>query len=320
MGCEQLIEVIDKYIVKADKKLVSELAKKGYARPKRTLRFIELMEAEMAEALIEETDYFLKHIEESVDLETFAAETWPELVINDALKAKAAMVFVEQMHEFMPEFINVYLKLTDKGLLSTGMSKRTEAWIHEWGTELGKKMQLTSHKQLEDILAKGLKEGAGIPELTRAIQDSGIRNEQFRARRVALTEVLRAHSVAQQEAFEKSPAVEEKMWRHTTEYRNTPRPNHAAIDGQRVPVKEPFVLPGADGIIYYPMYPRDTILPPSESVNCHCIMQPIASKEALGLSLEDRQALQREAEKELDEEWERKMNEKYRKLYGGEDY
>lgn len=319
MGCEQLIEAIDNYIAKADNKLVRELAKKGYAKPKRTLQFMERFEEEMAESLIAETNYFLGHIEDSVDLETFAAETWPELKANDALKEKAATVFVEQMNEFMPEYVNAYIQLTDKDLALDTLSKQATAWVHDWGNELGEIMQLNSHDQIENILADGLKEGIGIPEFSRRIMESGIRNEYYRARRVAVTEVLRAHSVAQQEAFEQSPAVSEKMWRHTGEYRNEPRPNHVDIDGQRVPIDEPFTLIGADGSIYYPMYPRDTSLPPEEAINCHCIIQPVVSKEILGLSLEERQELQAEAVAEMDEDWEAEMNEKYRKLYSGEE-
>lgn len=64
------------------------------------------------------------------------------------------------------------------------------------------------------------------------------------------------------------------------------------------------MLEGADGITYYPEYPRDSILPPGESVNCHCISQPIVSEAILGLSVEERRKLQEAALAELDAEWE----------------
>jgi hypothetical protein len=169
-------------------------------------------------------------------------------------------------------------------------------------------MQLNSHKEIERILEKGLAEGSGITEFTRAILDSGIRDEYYKARRVAVTEVLRAHSVAQQEAYMQSPAVSEKMWKHTGEYRNEPRQNHVDMDGQRVPVGEPFELIGADGGTYEPMYPRDTTLPPEESINCHCISQPVVSEEILGLPLEERQRLQQEAIDAMDDEWEKELD------------
>lgn len=169
-------------------------------------------------------------------------------------------------------------------------------------------MQLNSHKEIETILTKGLQDGSGIATFTRAILDSGIRDEYYKARRVALTEVLRAHSVAQQEAFMQSPAVSEKMWLHTGEYRNEPRQNHVDMSGQRVPKGEPFSLTGIKGGTYEPMYPRDTILPPEESINCHCICQPVVSEDILGLPLEERQRLQQEAIDSMDEDWERELD------------
>ena len=105
-----------------------------------------------------------------------------------------------------------------------------------------------------------------------------------------------------------SPVVSEKMWKHTGEYRNEPRQNHVDMDGQRVPVNEPFELIGADGSIYNPMFPGDTILPPEERINCHCIEQPIVSEEILGLSLEERQRLQQQAIDEMDDDWEKELD------------
>ena len=99
-------------------------------------------------------------------------------------------------------------------------------------------MRLNSHDEIENILINNLKKGSGIPEFIRDLQDSGIRDEHYKARRVAVTEVLCAHSVAQQEAFMQSPAVKEKKWRHTGSYRNEPRKNHESMNGQIVPVEK----------------------------------------------------------------------------------
>lgn len=116
-----------------------------------------------------------------------------------------------------------------------------------------------------------------------------------------------------------SPAVQEKMWRHTGSYRNEPRKNHVDMDGQRVPVSEPFTLDGIKGGTYYPMYPRDTNLPPEESINCHCICQPVVSEEILGLSLEERQKLQQEAIDNMDDEWEKELDAKNKAKAGIEE-
>ena len=308
MECGPLIKAIDAYIQKADDGLADALGAEGYIKPKKTLKYAQDIEDSVEEALLEETDYILAEAEKAVDLETFAADIWPGVKLNDAAKSKLATVFTERLSEFLPEYIGYYIAQTDRGLKLTQVSKRTLAWVKSWSKDLGEIMQLNSHKEIERILEKGLAEGSGITEFTRAILDSGIRDEYYKARRVAVTEVLRAHSVAQQEAYMQSPAVSEKMWKHTGEYRNEPRQNHVDMDGQRVPVGEPFELIGADGGTYEPMYPRDTTLPPEESINCHCISQPVVSEEILGLPLEERQRLQQEAIDAMDDEWEKELD------------
>lgn len=319
LNCKPLMKAIDAYLAKADNELEEELEAEGYQEPKRTLKYVEDLEDEITEALLAETDYFLAAAEKAVDLDTFAKLIWPGIVLNDELREKLAQIFLEYFDSFMPEFVECYIKQTDKDLKLPQVSKRTKAWTKKWSVELAELMQLTSHREIEKILETGLENGSSIATFTRDIMESGIRDEYYKARRAALTEVLRAHSVAQQEAFMQSPAVQEKMWRHTGSYRNEPRKNHVDMDGQRVPVNEPFTLDGIKGGTYYPMYPRDTILPPEESINCHCICQPVVSEEILGLSLEERQKLQQEAIDNMDDEWEKELDAKNKAKAGIEE-
>lgn len=308
LNCKPLLKAIDAYIEKADKGLEDTLGAEGYEKPKKTLKYMQDIEDGVAEALLEETDYILSEVEKAVDLEAFAKEIWPKVKLGDGVKDKLATVFTESFDKFMPEFVGYYIKQTDKDLKLKQVSKRTTAWIKGWAKELGEIMKLNSHKEIERILEKGLKDGSSIGTFTREILDSGIRDEYYKARRVALTEILTAHRAAAQEAYMQSPAVSEKMWKHTGEYRNEPRQNHVDMDGQRVPVNEPFDLTGADGAGYSPMYPGDPILPPEERINCHCIDQPVVSEEILGLPLEERQRLQQEAIDSMDDEWEKELD------------
>lgn len=308
MACQPLIKAIDAYLAKADGDLADALETEGYLEPQATIGYMQDIEDDVAEALLEETNYFLAEAEKAADLETFAADIWPRVKLNDRLKAKLATVFAESLSDFMPEFVAYYIAQTDRSLKLEVVSKRTVAWVESWSEQLGEIMQLNSHKEIETILTKGLKDGTGIASFTREILDSGIRDEYYKARRVALTEVLGAHSVAQQEAFMQSPAVVDKAWKHTGAYRNEPRQNHVDMDGQRVPKDAPFTLTGIKGGTYEPMYPRDVILPPEERINCHCICQPVVSEDILGLPLEERQRLQQEAIDTMDDAWERELD------------
>lgn len=319
MNCQPLIKAIDAYIQKADDDLADALGKEGYEEPEKTVEYIGNIEDDVADALLSETDYILREAEKAVDLDAFARDIWPGVKLNDDLREKLVAVFLEQFSEFMPEYIGYYLAQTDRSLKLRQVSQRTTAWVEDWSNDLADIMQLNSHKEIEGVLKKGLEKGSSIAEFTRAIQESGIRDEYYKARRVAVTEVLRAHSVAQQEAYMQSPAVSEKMWRHTGEYRNEPRQNHVDMDGQRVPVDQPFELTGADGSVYEPMYPRDTILPPEESINCHCISQPVVNEKILGLPLEERQQLQQQAIDAMDDEWEKELDAKNKAKAGIEE-
>ena len=116
----------------------------------------------------------------------------------------------------------------------------------------------------------------------------------------------------QQEAILQNPAVTEKEWIHTGEYRNEPRENHVEMNGQRAPKAEPFWLRGADGVIYFPQFPRDPELPAGEAVNCHCIHRGIADWSILGLPLEERQELQENAVSADDEAWKKELDAKNR--------
>ena len=223
LECKPLIKAIDAYIQKADDSLADALGAEGYVKPKKTLKYAQDIEDGVAEALTEETDYIVAEAEKAVDLETFAEDVWPKVKVNDAVKGKLATVFTESLEKFMPEYVGYYIAQTDKDLKLKQVSKRTTAWVKSWSKDLGDIMQLNSHTEIERILDKGLKNGSSVAEFTRAILDSGIRDEYYKARRVAVTEVLRAHSVAQQEAFMQSPAVSEKAWKHTGDYMNEPR-------------------------------------------------------------------------------------------------
>lgn len=315
-GCEKLLKAIDAYIQKADDALEEALEAAGFIEPGDTVKEISRMEGRVARALKRQTSYILDAAEEAVDLKTFAQDVWPGIKLDDDTAAKLRLVFVEELGEYLPELASHYTSRIDPELTVNAITKRTGAWIEQWSEELGQIMKLNSHEEIENILAAGLKEGQSVAEFTQAILDSGIRDEYYKARRVAVTETLRAHSYAQEEALVQSPAVESKEWVHTGSHMNEPRENHVAMNGTVVPKDEPFELEGADGVTYYPMFPRDSILPPGEAVNCHCIHRGIVSEEVLGLPLEERRRLQAEAIEADDGKWEEELDARNRAKAG----
>jgi hypothetical protein len=216
-------------------------------------------------------------------------------------------VALEMYIEVVPELATSYMQGVEGDMAVDTLRQRTSDWLVSWSQRLGELMKTTSHNQITNAIQETIDNGDDIATLTRRIQEGGWRSEYYQAKRVAVTEVLRAHSVAQEEAIQQSPATDRKIWRHTGAHKNQPRQNHVDMDGQIVPKDQPFEMKGIKGGTYSPMYPRDPSLPPEESINCHCIHYGVANDEILGMTYEERRKMQQEIIDGDDGEWEKEL-------------
>jgi hypothetical protein len=306
-SCRELAKAIDAYIAKVDEDLADSLKKEGYEDTERSVEAASDMEESIAEALQNQTDEIINRIFNSADVESAKSNIDDYFESDDDTSAEIADITEDYYSSEVEQLSTAYIKQTDSSLVVNQIRERTRFWISEWSGKLADLMNLTSKNQIDSILDKAMEKGESVADVTRSIMDSGIRNEYSRARRVAVTEMLRAHSVAQQEAMVQSPACKYKKWRHTGAYKNMPRPNHVEMNGQVVEVDKPFELNGIRGGIYHPMYPRDSSLPVEEVANCHCLAQPVADEDILGMDLEARQKLQQEIIDADDREWEAQL-------------
>lgn len=312
-----IIGAIDQYLAKADEDLADSLANEGYAEAEDTVDAINTMQDEVAETLQNQTDDFV------AILETAVGSGWPEaqravseMMDGDDIAEQVEGTAADMFQTQIPKLATVYMQETDGELVVDIMRQRTQSWIVSWSQRLGELMKINTHKQISDIIQSTMDKGESIEKLTRKIMDGGWRNEHYQARRVAVTEVLRAHSVAREEAIQQSPSTDRKEWRHTGAHKNKPRPNHVEMDGQTVPKDQPFELKGRDGVVYHPMYPRDPILPAGETVNCHCIHRGVAADDALGMSLEERRQLQQKYIEEDDGAWKKELDDQNKSKAG----
>lgn len=300
--CRSLAAAIGKYIAKAEDDLAKELDRMGYAESSDSVKRAGQLEDELAETLTEQTNRIVEFFKKFVSLEV-AMELLAAFFDADAARSAIQEIFENYYEKNVPKLANVYIKETDGSMAVSRIRKRTSAWITEWSATLSDMMNLTSEQQIESLLKEAVQNGEGVDAFTRRLMDSGIRNEEWRARRAAITEMLRAHSVAQHEAMIQDASVVWKKWVHTGNYRMEPRKNHLKMHGQTVLKEKPYKLHGIKGGIYYPMYPRDTVLPPEESVSCHCLSQPVVDEDVLGMPLEERQRLQQQIIEEDDGKW-----------------
>ena len=299
-----LIRAIDRYIQKADEDLEKELKAEGYVATGAAVTAINEIEDKLTDLLNDYTDDLLNRMEKASDISDFIENVWSDMKTEKDLEEFLIDFLHKKFTSLLNECVKEFLIDADEQLgIDERITKPTQEFIEDWSHELARIMRLNTNKQIEEILIKSQKEAMSIEEVAKAISDSAIRSPGYRARSVALTEVLRIESYSQLEYMRQDPAVEEKEWFHTGSHKNKPRSNHVAINGQKVPKNEPFTLTGADGSVYKPMCPRDTCLPASETVNCHCIMKTIRNEKVMGMTVEERRKLREQYMDEIDTEY-----------------
>lgn len=305
--CGRLLKAIDAYLKKEDDDLSDIFDDEDRVDPDGTVDEINNLEDDLSDILLSETEYYINEIKKKKTLGELL-DSLEEIKSRDIYGDEIKDAMSKSLHRLVPKYTQAYVTIVDAEIKVNRLSQRTFDWIDRWSKRLGELMKLTTNDEIEKLVKQGLETGEDIASLTLKISQSGIRDEYYRARRVAVTEILRAHNVAKWEADMQNPCVTKKMWRHTGAYKNQPRENHVEMDGQIVDVYEPFQLIGRDGTVYYPQFPVDPILPPEEAINCHCISQSIVDESILQKSLQERKALQQQAIDEMDDEWERELD------------
>lgn len=305
--CKALQKAIEAYIAKVDNDLENSMDDAGYVDSEDSVNAASDLEEDVAEILTEQTEELADVIEEAGTIPK-AKKAVEEYFEDDVTGEILSATFRDYFSETILSLSDSYMKEVEGDMAVTQLRARTTAWVNQWSNELANLMQLTSADKMKSLLQEAIDSDKGAVVFARNLIDEGIRQEAYRARTVAVTEMLRAHSVAQQEAIMQSPATDRKKWRHSGAHKNEPRPNHVAMDGQIVPKADPFVLTGRDGGTYYPMYPRDTELPPFESINCHCIHVPVTNDDVLGMSYEERKKMQEDFIAADDGEWEKTLD------------
>ncbi len=306
-GCQRLIKAIDRYIEKADNDLSKILDDTGFVNAEDSVDSIADLEDKLAEILTDQTTEIAKTILAAGDL-TAALKVVEEFFAEDETRQRLAEALKEFYEENVPTLSTVYIREAEDDMVVSQIRQRTTSWIQSWSDDLADLMQLTSKKQIESLISSAFENGESVENLKHKLITEGVRNEEYRARSTALTEMLRAHSVAREEAIQQSPATDRKKWLHSGGRRIVPRENHVAMNGQIVAKEKPFIMQGRNGSTYHPMFPRDPNLPAEESINCHCTHVPIVSDEVLGMPLEERQRLQQQIIDEDDGEWEKELD------------
>ena len=308
---EAVIAAIDVYLEKTDRKLEDELRSAGYVRTAEAVALINRLQDKLFRGVRKQTRDLVKTLKEAKasGIGGKLLEGRIQNMMDGDDYGRTVEKAIQNLYQdnFKP-IAGGYMSQAEKAFESGSrltldtIRERTRAWWTEWSKDLSNLMRINSQDDIWDLIYSSSENGESLDKLIRRIMNGGWRSEYYQARRTAITEVLRLHSVAADEAIQQNPDVEEKEWVHTGAHKNEPRLNHVAISGQRVRKDLPFTLIGTLGGYYNPMYPRDTNLPAEETINCHCICRAILG-DLGGMSYDERRKLKQEHIKNDNREW-----------------
>ena len=129
-------------------------------------------------------------------------------------------------------------------------------------------------KRLDAAFKKAIEQGKPLTnrQIDTAISRLQARTIRYRGETISTTETLNALRAGQEEAIRQATETGElesefatKEWQDTGDGRT--RPDHAAADGQTVPIDQPFIVGG-----YQMMRPGDSSMgaPASQVIRCRC--------------------------------------------------
>lgn len=135
----------------------------------------------------------------------------------------------------------------------------------------------TTRDQIVRQVARGQRDGLGVEAIARLIIEGQPQVARQRARIIARTETHGAANFAMHETAKQTGMQLEKEWVAVEDMRTRAiwkddQFDHAAMDGQRRPMDEPFDMPwvGGAGEPLKIMYPGQAGMPGGAVINCRC--------------------------------------------------
>jgi DNA-dependent RNA polymerase auxiliary subunit epsilon len=292
-----LIKAIDVILKSEDDDLSDLLASEGFSDTAYTVEQINALEDKFAEALEKEREHF-SNDGNSPSLNDYINHVKQDLMASDTFAAAIGLANKQVLEITLEQLTKTYMALLDKDVPFEMFTKATTNFINDWSEQLGEIMKLASHDRLQEILDIALENGDSVQDVIADLEDAYCFS-RLRARRTAITEMLRAHSYAKNEAFTQSPVVTKVQWKHSGGKGINPRKHHEALDGTTIKKNGKFTIYAPSGT-FKAMFPRDTNLPASETVECHCTHSAVVDEDILGLSKEEKIKLRDEAIAEAD--------------------
>lgn len=137
----------------------------------------------------------------------------------------------------------------------------------------------TTRNQIVNQVERGQVQGLGVDAIAGNISENIPGISKSRGALIARTDVHGAANFGAHETAKRTGLELEKEWISVEDHRTrdfgegdgvADEFDHRAMDGQTVPMDDPFLMPWLKGGHVTCMYPGDPTLPPAASINCRC--------------------------------------------------
>lgn len=278
--------VADKAIAKTAKQIHAVYLKAGKDLKKKLASFYARKEAKQREmlALVEAGKITKTEYGRWLSGQIFIGKQWEQKVdqavriMNDANREAMLLISANRLDVFAENynFAAYQLERQARGVVSFNLfndrsvarlMKEKPKMLPEWKIDQPKDYKW-NRQRVENSITQGIIQGEPIDKITDRLVDTLCTQNENRMRLFARTGMTGAQNAGRQELMEEAEEdgiKVKKRWVATLDDRT--RDTHQILDGQEVPVSEPFEVEGMEI-----MFPGDPHAEPELVYNCRCTM------------------------------------------------
>lgn len=152
-----------------------------------------------------------------------------------------------------------------------------EQYIEQYGAQKVKQILETTRKQITSVIREGQSEGLGVDEIAKLLREAIPEFSRIRSRVIARTETHGSSQFAQMRTAQQSTRPLVKQWNSVEDTRtrsltDDDQYDHRVMDGQSVPLDQPFMVPTIFGTREPLSFPGDPAGTAGNVINCRCAM------------------------------------------------
>lgn len=152
-----------------------------------------------------------------------------------------------------------------------------DQFIEQYGAQKVAQILETTRKQIMAVISEGQREGLGIEEIANMLREAIPEFSKVRSRVIARTETHASSQFAQYRMAQRSTRPLVKRWSsvedtRTRSFIEDDTYDHRVMDGQRVALEQPFMVPTIFGTREPLMFPGDPNGTAGNIINCRCAM------------------------------------------------